>query len=195
MLEKISRAQLLAVMIIGVFLVFGVFKYYTLRIAPPKELEVVEQPEVQQASVPKLLTIHVVGAVVKPGVYTLAEGQRINDAVTMAEPTGKADLSLINLAAPLQDGRQIYVPTKGEKAGSRAAVSTGSTQQERGKININHASASELDRLNGIGPALAQRIIDYRENQGPFTTIEEITKVNGIGTALLAKIKDDIIVD
>lgn len=192
-MEKISsRTQVLGVIIIGLFLIFGIYKYYTLRTAPAKVLTVeVDQPVVQQPVVPSLLTIHVVGAVAKPGVYTLAEGQRINDAVELAEPTAKADLSLINLAAPLQDGRQIYVPTKGEKGG-RVTASTGTVQQERGKININSASVAELDRLNGIGPALAQRIIEYRESQGPFTAIEEITKVNGIGAALLEKIKNDI---
>lgn len=142
---------------------------------------------------PKPVTVHVTGAVEKPGVYTLEEGKRIDDAVKLAVPLAKADLGMINLAAVLQDGRQIYVPAKGEKPGSHKVLSAGS--QTSTVININTAGLSELDKLDGIGPALAQRIIDYRESKGPFATVEDITKVSGIGPTQLAKFRDKISVD
>jgi len=189
------RTQILAVIILGIILIFGLYKYYRLRIEPAQGIEMVaQQPVSQQPGSPQLLTVHVVGAVGKPGVYSLEEGKRIADAVEVAEPLDKADLSLINLAAPLQDGRQIYVPAKGEKGVKARTLSSG-LRQEPGTVNINSAGVGELDRLSGIGPALAQRIIDYRETHGPFTAVEDITKVSGIGSALLEKLRNEISVD
>lgn len=149
--------------------------------------------ESSSQDLPRLFTVHVVGAVENPGVYSLEEGKRINDAVQLAGVSPQADLTLINLAAPLEDGRQIYVPKKGETA-PPAALPYRSETAVTGPININTASSAVLDQLPGIGPALAGRIIDYRKKNGPFQTVEEITKVSGIGPALLAKIKDRITV-
>lgn len=191
---KPPLSRKLAVIIIGLFLIFGGYQYYSLRLishneADPAPQQPAANPEPPE---PRVVTIHVVGAVDKPGVYTLTEDKRINDAVLLAEPTEKADLSLINMAAPLQDGKQVYVPAKGDK--TIRSPSLGAAEKQ-GKININRAGAAELDRLKGIGPALAQRIIEHRESKGPFASVEDITQVKGIGTALLAKIRDDICVD
>jgi len=195
-MENISlRTQILAALLLGVMLVVGIYKYYTLRLSPVQEITAASPAPVSQPEEnPALVTVQVVGEVKKPGVYSLEEGARVNEAVELAGPTEKADLSLINLAAPLQDGKQIYVPAKGEKREQARGVSSNPGQGS-GKININTAGVKELDRLNGIGPALAQRIIDYRESHGPFATIEDITKVNGIGNTLLEKIRNDITVD
>lgn len=193
------KGQILGLVVICLILIGGIYRYYTLRIAPAKELaieltesELSEEkenpPELEE---PNLLKVHVIGAVEKPGVYTLEEGKRVDDAVKLAQPTPEADLSLINLAALLQDGRQIYVPKCGEEV-VRELSSSDPAGQIRGKVNINKAGVNELDTLSGIGPALAQRIIDYRNEHGPFTSLEEITEVKGIGPVLLEKIRNDI---
>lgn len=197
------KGQILGIIIIGLLLSGGFYRYYCLRISSAKATEIVvteplsppESPELfLEEAEPALIKVHVVGSVAHPGVYTFEEGERIDAAVRLAAPTEEADLSLINLAAMLQDGSQIYVPKKGEEVAR--IVSTESPVQVpiRGKININRASLNELDTLKGIGPALAQRIIDYRKEQGPFASIEEITEVKGIGPALLEKICNDITV-
>lgn len=196
MLDKIPfRLKALVLAAVGLLIIFGGFRY-SARIESDKAAVITGEPspveQEKQKELPKIMTVHVVGAVEKPGVYTLEEGKRIDDAVKLAVPTGKADLSLINLASPLQDGKQIYVPIKGEK---RDTVRNSTSQSSDGRININTAGAAELDKLPGIGPALAQRIIEYRESKGSFGKIEDITKVSGIGTAMFEKMKSRISVD
>lgn len=197
MLDKLPlRLKVLIMAAVGALMIYGGFQY-SVRIGQDKNIvitgeaaPIMEPEEVEE--LPKLFTVHVVGAVEKPGVYTLEEGKRLDDAVKMAVPTAKADLSLINLAAPLEDGKQIYVPKKGEKVDVvRNLTPTASS----GKININTAGAAQLDKLPGIGPALAQRIIEYRESKGLFEKIEDITKVSGIGNAMFEKMKSKITVD
>lgn len=200
MLDKMPRkAQIIVLGFLGMMLFFAGIKYQESRlnslnietlISAEEESREKLQPE-EDAPAVKLLTVHVVGAVEKPGVYSLESGKRVDDVLKMALPTAKADLSLLNLAAPLADGKQIYVPVIGEKQDAHstfAASSRGNASQ----ININTAGINELDKLPGIGPALAQRIIDYRESKGLFTSINDLTKVSGIGPAVFAKLKDKI---
>ena len=199
MLDKISRkAQVIIVLGFGIIIFYGGIKYQQTRldvitIAQPQQAAAEQTPDPPGEKIPELLTVHVVGAVEKPGVYTLEKGQRINDAVQLAVPVAKADLTQINLAEPLQDGKQIYVPLKGEKAPSSTIPRIG--VKASGLVNINTAGAGELEKLPGIGPALAARIIEYREKNGPFRTADDITKVSGIGPAVLAKIRAQITVD
>lgn len=209
---SLDRRKLIAVAILlGVILFFGGAKYYEMRL---DTIRVETQPSIEQETEktegtegtegteiangeepPELLTVHVVGAVEKPGVYILEEDKRINDAVQLAIPTDKADLTQINLAAFLEDGKQIYVPAKGEKRDSFvASYRLGEQNNSNTLINLNTAMSSELDSLPGIGPALAERIIAYREKNGPFGSIEDITKVSGIGPSLLEKIRNKVTV-
>lgn len=209
---SLDRRKLIAVAIVlGVILFFGGAKYYEMRLdtirveIQPSSWQETEKTEGTEGTEgtetangkepPELLSVHVVGAVEKPGVYVLEKDKRINDAVQLASPTDKADLTQINLAAFLEDGKQIYVPAKGEKRES-AAVSYRLGEQSNSStlININTAGTSELDKLPGIGPALAARIIAYREKNGPFGSIEDITKVSGIGPSLLEKIRNKVTV-
>ena len=138
------------------------------------------------------VVIDVAGAVAKPGVYRLAAGARVGEAIKAAGGlTEEADFSWIeknlNLARRLNDGEKLYLPRKGE-AGRSASVLGGNSE----KINLNLASQAELEKLPGIGPSFAQRIIDYRQSRGGFRSIEEIMAVPGIGQKTFEQIKDQI---
>lgn len=142
---------------------------------------------------PALINVYVSGAVNNPDVYALPLGSLVKDAVAMAGgATAEADLDHINLALKLSDQMQVYVPRQGEAAATPKAPSGAATLSA--PININTANVEELDLLPGIGPSIAQAIIDYRTANGPFKTIEDIDNVKGIGEALFAKIKGSITV-
>ncbi|MCW5850829.1 MAG: helix-hairpin-helix domain-containing protein [Anaerolineae bacterium] len=150
----------------------------------------------------KKIAVYINGAVEKPGVYSFAEGSRVVDALQMAGGfLPSADGDSINQAAPLRDGQQVYVPFKGTPAppglqpgAPPAAQPTGSSAAPvpSGPINLNTATKAELDTLPGIGPALADRIIEYRQKNGPFQRPEDIKKVSGIGDKVYENIKDRI---
>ena len=130
--------------------------------------------------------VDVTGAVNKPGVYTLKGKSRVIDAIKAAGDSAPgADLSTINLARIVNDGEQIYVDSTVVNAvGVRVSKSI-----HTGPININRATALQLDALDGIGPVIAQRIVDYRKANGSFVTIDDLQKVSGIGAAKFAQIK------
>ena len=130
--------------------------------------------------------VDVTGAVNKPGVYTLTGKSRVIDAIKAAGDSAPgADLSTINLARVLTDGEQIYVDSSVVNSfGVRVSKPARS-----GPININRATARQLDTLDGIGPVIAQRIIDYRKINGSFLAIDDLQKVSGIGAAKFAQIK------
>ena len=133
------------------------------------------------------VTVHAAGAVTTPGVYRLPSDARVADLLTAAGgATADADLDQLNLAAPLADGERILVPRRGETvagAGSSTAPS-GST-----KVDLNTASAEELDKLPGIGPATAEAIIRHRETQGRFRSVTDLLEVRGIGEAKLEQLR------
>ena len=150
--------------------------------------------------------VHVIGEVNNPGVVTLDEGARIIDAINAAGgKTEEADLSKVNLAYIVEDGTQIYIPRINENLNEIELMSTEAGQsvitneekEENGqetKVNINTANKEKLETLPGIGETTAQKIIDYREANGKFKTIEEIKNVSGIGDAKFDNLKDKIVV-
>lgn len=157
------------------------------------------------------IAVHVIGAVPRPGLYEFAEGARVQDAIDAAGGLlSTANVNAINLAALLADGQQLSVPYQSgqEPVGDAAAAlelpgsfdnndsaSEESSLSADGElININTATLEELDGLPGIGPTIAQRIIDYRTENGAFSTIDEIMEVSGIGPATFDEIKDLITV-
>ncbi len=146
---------------------------------------------------PAPLRVYVCGAVQTPEVYLLPPGSLVRDAIRAAGgPAPDADLDRINLARELLDQQQIYVPRKGEE-NPVPVVSEGSaapTVPAHPLININTATAEELQQLPRVGPALAQRIVAYREMYGPFQTPEDLMRVSGIGESILAAIRDYITV-
>ena len=140
---------------------------------------------------PKLV-VHVVGAIRRPGLYRLAEGARIADALARAGgATRKADLSLVNLAAPLADGVQVVVPKRVPVAGAAASVSPQpAAGAAEGPVHLNSATLEELDALPGVGPVTAQKIVDFREQNGGFASVEELDAVRGIGPARMEQLRE-----
>jgi competence protein ComEA len=147
-------------------------------------------------SVPDI-AVHVAGNVLKPGVYDLPGDARVVDAIRLAGgATAIADLNAINLANPLNDGQQVYVPAVGEKVPpssnglSAGGDGTGSaTNSVEYPININSADAALLDELPGVGPATAQAIVTYRDQNGPFVNVNGLEDVPGIGPAKVAALQ------
>lgn len=148
------------------------------------------------------ILIHVSGCVKNNTVVTIPEGSRINDAIVAAGGlTADADLTNINLAYILEDGEKIYIPKKGEEVKinseanseqTEASAPTSSSSNKTSKININKATQAELETIPGIGPSTALKIINYREENGKFTSIEEIKNVSGIGDAKYENMKEYI---
>jgi len=133
--------------------------------------------------------VDVTGAVNNPGVYTLTGRSRVIDAIKAAGDSAPgADLSTINLARVLNDGEQIYVDsTVINSSGQRVSKKVSS-----GPININRATLRQLDALDGVGPVIAGRIIEYRKKNGSFLTVDDLQKVSGIGAAKFAQIKSKV---
>ena len=132
---------------------------------------------------------HIVGAVRRPGLYELAEGSRIDEAIRKAGgPKPKAALELVNLAAPVADGQQIVVPARGDITAARAAADPAQSLPTA-KVHLNTATLEQLDSLPGVGPVTAQRILDYRTEHGAFQSVEELDAVSGIGPARLEQLK------
>ena len=147
-----------------------------------------------EPAAPRKVVVHVVGAVRAPGLYELDDGSRVDDAIARAGGAkARAALELVNLAAPVGDGQQIVVPVRGRAgtAGSSStAASPGSgTGSASGPVHLNTATVEELDALPGIGPVTAQKIIDYRTENGAFTSVDELDAVPGIGPARLEELR------
>jgi competence protein ComEA len=173
-----KRALLVAGSLLLLFSLFIVFRGNTEASAAPDVTPItVVEPEI---------FVDVAGAVNKPGVYSLTGKSRVIDAIKAAGDSAPgADLSTINLARILNDGEQIYVDsTVVYRSGVRVSKSIHTSP-----ININRATAKQLDGLDGIGPVIAQRIVDYRKKNGSFISIDDLQKVSGIGAAKFAQIK------
>ena len=144
------------------------------------------------------ILVHVAGEVLNSGVYELESGARVIDALMAAGgATSLANLDIINLAAPISDGEKIYIPSVIEKINQfnqNSSFTSYSSGGSSGKININTADASELQKLTGIGPGKAKSIIDYRNKNGPFKSVDDLLNVSGIGEKTLEKIRDEIVV-
>ncbi len=158
------------------------------RAGAPTERPVAAQVEPLSVNSAPKLVVHVVGAVRRPGLYRLPDRSRIADAVTRAGgPTRKADLSAVNLAAPVADGLQVVVPARAppDRAGGEPPPSGPS-----GPVHLNTATLEELDALPGVGPVTAQKILDYRQQHGAFASIDELDAIPGIGPARLEQLRE-----
>jgi len=158
----------------------------------PQPLADVTDPPPEE---PTMIVVHIVGAVYSPGVFTVPYGSRINDVLLLAGGhTAEADLRLVNLASFVLDATQVRIPAYGEEPHMSALQGefpqTAITQD--GRVNINLANLTELQTLPGIGPVIAQNIIDFREANDGFSTIEELLNVSRIGQTIFANIRENV---
>lgn len=164
----------------------------------PSEDVVIAEKSSSSAIDPSVIYVHVSGAVATPGLYVLNGGARVVDAIAAAGGfVDEAAPSALNLARLLADGEQLVAPTTADledasEAGN--ASSGGAETSSDGRVNLNSSDLAQLDTLPGIGPALAQRIIEWRETNGNFTSVEDLLAVSGIGEKMLATLRDLVVV-
>jgi competence protein ComEA len=204
-LDTLSRGELAGLIVVLVATLAGVGFWYSRSL--PKPIQIAETPAVAAPASPTVagasaspgasaapaeLMVDVAGLVRKPGVYAFEPGSRVIDAIDRAGGARpSADLTLLNLAAPLIDGQQILVQKEGTAApGTSGVPGVGGTTL----VNINTADQTTLETLNGVGPALATAIIQYRTEQGPFTSVDQLDDVSGIGPATLEKLRPQVTV-
>jgi competence protein ComEA len=192
-LAGLSRGELVGLVAFLAVTLGGAGLWYVRSL--PRPVEVATAPSGGTASAPAsaspspevVVLVDVAGWVRRPGVYEFTEGARVIDAIDAAGGARSgAVLEALNLAAPLTDGTQILVPREGQEG---AAPVTGGAVAG-GLVNVNSAIATELEELPGIGEVIAQRIIDYRTENGPFATVDELVDVSGIGDAILESIRE-----
>ncbi|WP_169713665.1 helix-hairpin-helix domain-containing protein [Paludifilum halophilum] len=168
---------------------------------PPYEPEEQAKPKEEdrrEDEKAKEVVVDVKGAVKKPGVYRMESEARVQDAVEEAGgPRKQADMDRVNLAQPLSDGMALYIPKQGEEASPLEDTVAGGGEPASGngagsKVNVNAAQAAELEELQGIGPSKAEAIIRYREENGSFSSLEELTEVPGIGEKTLENFRDQV---
>lgn len=152
-------------------------------------------PEPGAAGEDARLTVHVTGAVASPGVFTVAAGARVADAVAAAgEATGDGEPHRLNLARPLTDGEQVHVPREGEEAAAQDAGQGPEGVDAEGRVDLNRADGAALETLPGIGPARAEAIVEYREEHGPFAEPGDLRAVSGIGEATFQRVAEHVTV-
>ena len=200
----LSRQQLIAWSAVGLVILLIGANYLRGQLSAPAGGETTAVTVgLKESQTATNIKVHVVGAVVRPGLYEVGAGSRVADALARAGgPTPAADLNQINLAAKLADGQQLVVPEKGAP-GSAASASAGpvaggapgsGSSAARQPVNLNSATVDQLNSLDGIGPKTAQKIIDYREAHGGFKSIEELLEVPGIGPAKFEQIKGQVVI-
>lgn len=183
-----------------VLVVLALVRFVPTETSTSQDFEAPAQAEEQAASERdsdvRQVGVDVEGAVASPGLYLVSADARVNDAVAAAGGmTSDADRQRVNLAQKVEDGMQVYVPSRGEAPAATGTTTTGAGQASssgasKGKVNLNTASAEELQTLSGIGPSLSQRIIDYRQANGPFKSVDDLRKVSGIGDTRFKSLKD-----
>ncbi|MGN8232440.1 helix-hairpin-helix domain-containing protein [Priestia flexa] len=150
----------------------------------------------QKDSTSTQIVVDVKGEVQKPGVYELEAGLRVQDAVERASGiTKEADMNQVNLATKVADEMVIYIPAIGQEPQVPVASGGSVEKSDSGVVNLNTATLEDLQTLNGIGPSKAQAILTYREENGPFKTVEDLLQVSGIGEKSLEKIKAEIAIN
>ncbi len=173
--------QIVNVALVGVL-------WFCLRRPAPVVMMVQTPVPTPMTPTPAMVRVYVCGAVARPDVYSVPRDAIVKDALLAAGgTTAAADLTRINLALPVQDGDQIYVPAAGDETAGASVASP--TRAAGSKININKASYEELLTLPGIGETYARRIIEYRKKNGPFARVEDLQNVEGIGAATVERLR------
>ena len=206
-MENLNKGQKIFLTILGIIVVIVLLIYYTTRednteYSEIDNIYIENEIEEEKINDEEEIVIHIVGAINKEGIVKLKSGDRISDAIEKAGgATENADLSKINLAYIVEDGQKINIPNKDEENTNTEYITTDSgnaiveneqSAEEIGKVNINTATQTELETLPGIGPSTALKIIQYREENGKFDSIEDIKNVSGIGDVKYENIKDYI---
>jgi len=206
-LETLSRGELIGLIAVIVVTMAGAGLWYMRSLPKPVAIAadapapvgasgVVTSADVAASPTVAPIIVDVAGWVHRPGVYEFAQGDRVIDAVERAGGVRNgADLTVLNLAAPLTDGTQVVVPKQGA-AGPGAVVpgDAGSGTTSAGLININTATETELETLSGIGEVLAAAVVAFRTENGPFGSVDDLENVSGIGPATLEEIRDQVTV-
>ncbi len=194
-LSALSRAEIVGLIAVLVVTIGGAGLWYVRSLPKPVEVRATASAPtgaVASESSPSAgapLLVDVAGWVRDPGVYAFTEGSRVIDAIEAAGGARSgALLQALNLAALLVDGTQILVPREGAAGAPPVGSTTGASSG--GLVNVNTASATDLEALPGIGEVIAQRIIDHRTANGPFTSVDQLVDVSGIGDAILASIRE-----
>ena len=194
-LAALSRGELVGLVALLAVTLGGAGLWYVRSL--PRPVEVSTAPSGGGASAPTwaspspeiVVLVDVAGWVREPGVYEFTEGARVIDAIDAAGGARPgALLQALNLAAPLADGTQVLVPREGQEGVAPPPVSGGAVAG--GLVNVNTATATELEELPGIGEVIAQAIVDYRTENGPFASVDQLLDVSGIGDATLEDIRD-----
>ena len=189
-LSELSRGRTLAAAaaLLAALYVAG---RYLIPFGAPTEAS--SAPPATVASTPPAgqIVVHVVGAVRRPGLYRLQLGARVADALLRAGgATRHADTQLVNLAAPVADGQQVVVPRRVAPGAAAGPSSASGPQAPAGPVHLNTATLEDLDALPGIGPITAQKILDYREKHGVFSSVDELDAVPGIGPARIEQLRE-----
>lgn len=212
-LDTLSRGELAGLVVVIVVTLAGAGLWYVRSLPRPVDIAATTSspapagsaaPAASGSAAPSasgsvapaaVVIVDVAGWVRKPGVYEFPAGARVIDAVEEAGgPREGAELTLLNLAAPLTDGQQILVPKEGEALAVPVTGGTAGTGAPGGLININTADATAFEALNGIGEVLAGAIVQYRDEHGPFTSVDQLEEVPGIGPATLEEIRSQVTV-
>lgn len=213
-LDALSRGEMAALVVVVVVTLAGAGLWYTRSLPKPVQVAAASGAEApvgasgaagavsasgsaSPAATAAPVIVDVTGWVRKPGVYEFAAGDRVIDAVERAGGARPgADLTLLNLAAPLTDGTQVVVAKEGAAGATTGSTigSAGSTAGAGALININTASESELEAINGVGPVTAAAIVQYRTEHGPFETVDDLMDVSGIGPATLEELRSQVTV-
>jgi competence protein ComEA len=191
-LSGLTRREMALVAVLALAAVAGVGLWYVRTLSSPVRVRAAPVAAPSVSPSPAVLVVHVAGWVRRPGVYQLHEGQRVADAIDAAGgPRRGADLAALNLAALLTDAQQVVVSRAG--AGSAPAGPGGAPSSTAGApalVNVNSAPPEELETLPGIGEVLAMTIVAYREEHGPFTSVDQLLDVSGIGEVTLEEIRE-----
>ena len=188
-----ARPATAAVVGVGVVAAAGVAVLLFGRSTSPPPLILPKAPHAEAAPTtapPGDAVVDVAGAVVRHGLVRVAAGSRVGDAVAAAGgPSADADLDQVNLAARVSDGERVYVPRRGEAPPPAATAGSGADAATTGPVDLNTATAEQLDTLPGVGPATAAAIIEYRTRHGRFRSVDGLLDVPGIGPAKLASLR------